>query len=212
MILSPLHLGRHRFPRSAVSHPQGAHPRVFGRLHRSHYPGRIALFESLLQRCVQIGRGCLLATSSGVFARSGIPLAATTTASDRKQYHQPGYEDAWFPHPLARFVSKHYWLLLFGVRSNRTGRKPGLSSTALFVSMRFFVVPEGAPLHAWAGVAQRIMLVTLHGCARAQAVASRESGLCDALISDPERTPDPQQSINPVSSARSAPRVPRRPV
>ena len=41
----------------------------------------------------------------------------------------------------------------------------GMTGVALFVLMGVFVVPEDAPLHAWAGLAQRIViLVVLFPC------------------------------------------------
>ena len=40
----------------------------------------------------------------------------------------------------------------------------GITGVALFVAMGAFVVPEDAPLHAWAGLAQRIVLLVLFPC------------------------------------------------
>jgi hypothetical protein len=41
----------------------------------------------------------------------------------------------------------------------------GITGVALFVAMGVFVIPEDAPLHAWAGLAQRIViLVVLFPC------------------------------------------------
>jgi hypothetical protein len=41
----------------------------------------------------------------------------------------------------------------------------GITGVALFVLMGAFVVPEDAPLHAWAGLAQRtVLLVVLFSC------------------------------------------------
>jgi NhaP-type Na+/H+ and K+/H+ antiporter len=37
----------------------------------------------------------------------------------------------------------------------------GITGVALFVLMGVFVVPEDAPLHAWAGLAQRIVIVVV---------------------------------------------------
>jgi NhaP-type Na+/H+ and K+/H+ antiporter len=37
----------------------------------------------------------------------------------------------------------------------------GIAGVALFVLMGVFVVPEEAPLHAWAGLAQRIVIVVV---------------------------------------------------
>lgn len=40
----------------------------------------------------------------------------------------------------------------------------GITGVALFVAMGVFVIPEDAPLHAWAGLAQRIVLLVLFPC------------------------------------------------
>ena len=40
----------------------------------------------------------------------------------------------------------------------------GITVVALFVVIRVLVVPEEAPLHAWAGLAQRIVLAVLFPC------------------------------------------------
>lgn len=40
----------------------------------------------------------------------------------------------------------------------------GIAGVALFVAMGAFVVPENAPLHAWAGLAQQIVLLVLFPC------------------------------------------------
>jgi Protein of unknown function (DUF998) len=40
----------------------------------------------------------------------------------------------------------------------------GIAAVALFVAMRVFVIPEDALLHAWAGLAQRTVLVVLFPC------------------------------------------------
>ena len=82
-----VHVGRHRLPGSAVRHPQGAHPRVLGGLHRGHHPRRIALFERLLQRRVQIGLGYLLATPGGVFTR------ADSSWLPSPRYNRPNQEE-----------------------------------------------------------------------------------------------------------------------
>ena len=45
------------------------------------------------------------------------------------------------------------------------GTAAGITGAALFMLMGAFVVPEEAPLHAWAGLAQRIVvLVVLFSC------------------------------------------------
>jgi hypothetical protein len=40
----------------------------------------------------------------------------------------------------------------------------GITSVALFLAIGVFVVPEDAPLHAWAGLAQRTVLAVLFPC------------------------------------------------
>lgn len=40
----------------------------------------------------------------------------------------------------------------------------GITAIALFLAIRVFVVPEYAPLHAWAGLAQRTVLAVLFPC------------------------------------------------
>ena len=40
----------------------------------------------------------------------------------------------------------------------------GITAVALFLAIRVFVVPEDAPLHAWAGLAQRTVLAVLFPC------------------------------------------------
>jgi hypothetical membrane protein len=40
----------------------------------------------------------------------------------------------------------------------------GITAVALFLAMGVFVVPEDAPLHAWAGIAQRAVLAVLFPC------------------------------------------------
>jgi hypothetical protein len=40
----------------------------------------------------------------------------------------------------------------------------GITAVALFVAMRVFIIPDDAPLHAWAGLAQRVVLAVLFPC------------------------------------------------
>jgi hypothetical protein len=40
----------------------------------------------------------------------------------------------------------------------------GIAAVALLLAMRVFVIPEDAPLHAWAGLAQRTVLAVLFPC------------------------------------------------
>jgi hypothetical protein len=40
----------------------------------------------------------------------------------------------------------------------------GITVVALFLAIRVFVVPEDAPMHAWAGLAQRTVLIVLFPC------------------------------------------------
>jgi hypothetical protein len=51
------------------------------------------------------------------------------------------------------------------VSERRSVIAAGITGVALFMLMGAFVVPEEAPLHAWAGLAQRIViLVVLFSC------------------------------------------------
>src|SRR5215211_2110343 len=126
-----VHIGRHRLPRSSVSHPKGAHPRVLWGLHGGHHPGRVALFERLLQCRFKIGLGCLFATSVGM---GGIPFAAITPL------HPLPIRSTT---PVTRSSPFHIDRCIFWTnkpdsfqsaidRYIRTGRNPGLASAPTF--------------------------------------------------------------------------------
>lgn len=53
----------------------------------------------------------------------------------------------------------------------------GVTGIALFVAMGAFVVPDDAPLHAWAGLAQRIVLLVLFPCTVVLALRLRRVAL-----------------------------------
>ena len=53
----------------------------------------------------------------------------------------------------------------------------GVTGVALFVVMGVLVIPEDAPLHAWAGLAQRIVLLVLFPCTVVLALRLRRVAL-----------------------------------
>jgi hypothetical membrane protein len=63
----------------------------------------------------------------------------------------------------------------------------GITGVALFVAMGVFVVPEDAPLHAWAGLAQQMVLLVLFPCTVVLALRLRRVALTTDGRADPPR-------------------------